>query len=810
MAIFKNVYYDHRFKKIHLWELEDNGTTSYKILDYSHDYYILDRTKRSNIKSIFGEPVIKKIANNKEELALLKESGERLFESDLNEVVKFLQERYGNQEYKIDMKNYNIYNLDIENEYPVSETINLIGLENYHTGEIFQFGLQPYSGEDTNKTYYYCKSEEELLTAFCKFLKYKKVEYITGWNVHMFDIPKIQDRLDYHQLKCSLSPIGKITRKNDGSVDIAGICILDGMELYKKFTFKNQPSFSLDFIGNLEVGEGKIGYEGAILDFWRTDWNRFCDYNVQDLKLCGKIDNKKKFVALAVGMGTDSRIPFNKVLSPISVIEGDLIKELHANNMVLEDISHNIDFEKTRKIEGGHVETYPGFHKYQLSIDAESMYPHNIMMYNISKETKVVNPSIDEIPNLIKSHLPGIYYRKEQGIMPRITKKTFDERKSLKKKMFAAKKEHNYDLADYYDSQQMIRKIKINSIFGASANPYFHFYDFDNASEITAGGRDSIQYVAKCIDDYFSKEFYKVSKRIYPNSTLNDKSVPNRIRALLDTDSVYFNVGSLYHGLKTETDFLTFSLEFEEKVLKPFLKNIMDIYAERYNTKNLLNFKREKIILKNYVQAKKKYACYSIANEDEIYDKPKLSVTGIETKKSDLCKFSRERLDKLLKSMFEDEEPNKERMLKIIRTDYEEMKKQTISEIALPKGIGDYDKYFVDISSNQSFIKGTPIFNRASIYYNHIIKEYNLPYVEIRTGTKMKYVFVKDNNKYKTNVVGFVGNWPEEFNKIFTIDYDEIFEKQYMNIAQRMFDTLGFGLVTLKESKLMKMFEDDE
>ncbi len=115
-------------------------------------------------------------------------------------------------------------------------------------------------------------------------------------NCAMFDFPKIQDRIDTLRLKCSMSPIGKVIRKFDGSVDIVGIEILDSMELYKKFTFKNQPSFSLNAIGKLEVNDQKIDYEGSILSFWKSDWNAFCDYNCQDLKLVTKIEMKKEAI----------------------------------------------------------------------------------------------------------------------------------------------------------------------------------------------------------------------------------------------------------------------------------------------------------------------------------------------------------------------------------------------------------------------------------------------------------------------------------------------------------------------------------
>lgn len=810
MSTFITVYYDSWKNKMHLWELDDNGKPNHLILDHELEYYVLDKTGTSNITSEFGEPVVRKVAKNRQAIEQLKESGERVFESDIKQTVKFLQKRYEGQEIKVDIKKYNIFNVDIETEWPESETINLIGIEDYHTGEVFQLGLKPYTGENKQIKYVHCKTEAELLETFCRFLKLKNVQIVYGWNILNYDFPKIQERIDTLRLKCSMSPIGKVIRKFDDTVEIVGIEQLDSMELYKKFTFKNQPSFSLNAIGKLEVNDQKIDYEGSILSFWKSDWNAFCDYNCQDLKLVTKIEMKKKLIPLAIGMGTDSRIQFSDVVSPIAVTEGDLLKEMHENNMVMEDITHNIPFEKTRSIIGGHVESYHGFYNFQCSIDCTSMYPHNTMMYNISKETKVTNPTEDQIPFLIKSHIPGVYYKKGQGLLPKITKKSFDKRKHYKKLMFQEKSNGNYDLAEYYDSQQLIQKIKINAFFGASANPHFHFYDFDNASQITAAGRDGIQYVSNNIN-VFLKDFHKIAKEYYPNYRQVDIKDKKIFISILDTDSVYFSLEHIYKSIGVEMSYLDFVLDFEKRILEPFLKKIMDEYAARYNTENLLHFKREKIILKSLVQAKKKYACLSIANEDEIYkDGPKLSVTGIETKKSDLCSFSRIHLNSLLELAFEGDRPDKQKMLKFVRDNYKEFLKQPITELAIPKGIGSMEKYESDISiDNKNFVTRTPIFNRASMVYNLVIKQNNFPYVEIKTGSKMKYIFVKPNNKYKTDVIGFIGTWPKEFDNIFKIDFDEQFDKQYLNVAQRLFDAIGLGLITLKDSKLLSLIEDD-
>ena len=248
-------------------------------------------------------------------------------------------------------------------------------------------------------------------------------------------------------------------------------------------------------------------------------------------------------------------------------------------------------------------------------------------------------------------------------------------------------------------------------------------------------------------------------------------------------------------------------MRFEKEFFNDFLNKCVDIYASNHNTINLLNFKREKIITKMYVQAKKKYITQIVANEKKIYKDPTTKVTGVEINKSDLCAFSRKKLKDLADLMFEGDTPDKDKMTQFIRKTYKEFVQQPLEQISTPKGVGDYDKYSIPLSLPFQYKAHTPMANKASIIYNYIIKERKLPLQEVSNGTKIKYIYVLESNKYKTNVIGYVGNFPKEFSKIFIFDLDTQFEKQFLNIAQRMFDTLGFGTIQMKDSKINKLFD---
>jgi len=819
MRTFKNIYYDSWKNKMYLWEYDsDTDRTEMKEFDHEIEYYVLDKSGKSLIKSIYGDPVIRRVTKSKDKLKELKESGEKLFESDLSEEVKFLHKRYDPEEnLLVDYNKFVIANIDIEIQtegvFPKPEEalfpINLVTIQLLRTGEIYTLGLNPYTGNKLDKSvnYLHCKSEEQLIQNLCKILKHKKVTSITGWNttgeLGGFDIPYIVNRIERLGLDCSLSPMNKHIKQYNGNIEIPGIADFDLLKLYKKYTYVNQPSYSLNYIGLVEVNEGKLDTEGSIQDLWKRDWNLFVEYNIQDVLLVSKIEKKKKLIEQAINFYTLTRTPPNKVCSTVAVAEGYIKKFLMRRNLV---IPNRKEITSNEKIKGAFVSAVPGFYLYSINIDATSLYPSLMRQFNISPETQRLYPK--DIEGLIKTNMDGLYFTKEQGIIPEIVTEMFNLRKYHKELASKYELEGDVEKFEYHDSQQLIYKIFINSLYGAFLEKSFHFFDINNGSCITSMGREIIQYVAKNVNNFLINEFPTFAKQHYPNFK-NSITKKNKI-SVIDTDSNYINLEEIFISCNTGLDFLHFTLDFEEKILQPFLNKIMKEFAEKYDTENLIQFKREKIILKQYVQCKKKYITQIIANEKKIYKEPIVKITGIELNKSDLCKFSKDSLGKLCEIMFEGERPNKQNMLNHIRKAFNEFKTHNINEISTPKGVKDYDAYSIELDQSYSNFKPhTPIHNRASIIYNQTIKDNNLPYMEIFNGTKLKFIYTKENNKYKSNIIGFIGNYPKEFESIFTIDYEEQFNTQYLNIAQRFFDTLGFGQVTLKDSKLLRLIEEE-
>jgi DNA polymerase elongation subunit (family B) len=530
-----------------LWESK-NGKTVYSCLDHKAAYYVKDPTDTSDITDIYGTRVIKKFAESKKALSQIRKAV-KTYESDISEEVKFLHARYGDSEERVPSSDYNTVALDIEievvGEFPKPELakypINLITINFINRGKVWTIGNRPYTGDSELVKNYECvEDEKQLLTRFIEVWRRSKIDIVTGWNVDTFDLQYIINRCKNLNVDCSdLSPVGKVEVKKNGKCFIAGITILDYIDLYKKFSFTPQPSYKLEYICQYELKKGKKHYEGSIFDIYKNDWNLFVEYNIVDTILIGDLEAKRKFIDLAINLCTESRTPLEKVVSSIWVIEGYILRYLHRYNKIMPDRQSSEESEYDEDDEddgllGGYVEAHPGFYKFLLSFDVESLYPHMIMMFNISPETKIKNPESSE--GLIKSPVEGVYYSKQTGILPEIVETIFKERKAFKTKMFEAEKDGNEELTEYYDSMQMVRKILINSIFGVLGNRFFHFFDNDNASVITAGGRELIQFLSQSTNSYFKDFLPKIITKTYPEcSTVK---APARSVHVADTDSV--------------------------------------------------------------------------------------------------------------------------------------------------------------------------------------------------------------------------------------------------------------------------------
>jgi DNA polymerase elongation subunit (family B) len=681
----------------------------------------------------------------------LVNSGMKCCETDIPETIKFLQKYYAKVDLKPDMSIFKIGILDVEvesgTEFPdpteAKYPINLITIRNLKNKKTYTFANRPYTGNSkTVDKYESFENERDLLIAFLSFTRHCNFDIITGWNVLDFDIRYIHNRLKAHGIESSMSPINIYYEDDKGNITIGGINILDYQQMYKEFLKKQLSSYSLNYVCLLELNEGKLELEGAVNQIYKTDWNRFVEYNINDVELVDKLNTKLKLINLCVTLAYQALIPFEKTLTTVPMVEGYLLKALHAHNMVMNDRA--AVSEHREEYTGGYVFAQPGFYENVISLDVESLYPHLVMQFNISPETIIMNP--EKTDGLIKSTVDGVYYRTDvEGFIPQLVKGVFKERKefknimkvltlhqkgldeetiskrlhltldSVENKLEIIKKDN--ETVEYYDLQQYVRKIFINAVYGTLAQPYFHYYNINNAKAVTTSGQVLIKCLAEAINKFLMSKY-----------DLKEKPV-----IIIDTDSCYVHINSVLKKINAtilnNKELIDFCLKYIDDELSDVIDTALNTYAETYHTKQLINFKHEKIISKQAVIVKKHYISQVIYNEGDYYDPPKMKYTGVQTVRSDTPEFCRKKLPALIDVIFDS--LDRDKVANEIYNLREQFLHAPLGTIASTKGLNSYNEYAqlmsVYLDQGVFFKPHCPIHVQAAITYNFMIEKFKLP-----------------------------------------------------------------------------------
>lgn len=844
---YKNISYDAWKNRVHLW-WNENGEDKYGVMNNELRYYVDDPEGKSKIRDVYGNKVIPQIAKNIFKLKENRSYNLKMYESDIDPEVRFLHDRYERNNLKPDIAKYQICYLDIEiqveDEFPEpSEAkfpINLITVYMSKFDAFYTFGLQPYYGKKNTK-YIHCQTETELLKRFVSFFNRCKVDILTGWNILGFDIDYIINRCKNIGLDVSLSPLkfyrrdfsprGMFKKKekaeepSDNGDDapeeteakkpeteefhylIPGISILDYMMFFRdmKFQQKRFDSYSLQNIGMEVLGRGKLEYEGSLNELYKNDWDKFVDYNIEDVQLVMDLDKVKKFISLAISLAHNSLIPIEKIFSAVAVTEGQILNYFHARNMVMNDKIYT----KKEKLVGAYTKANAGFYKNGISIDAESLYPNMILHWNVSPENLVMWPDEETTKNLQANPLSkkeGIYYKKDKGFLCEITEINYKERKQLKNLKLKYEQEKNKELEEYYDLQQNIRKVFLNSIYGCLSNKGFHYYDIRLAKTITLSGQAILKFMEKDLVKYFDEEYFK-------DKPTKVGKVSSRI-ILMDTDSLYLCFDDVRNTVYPNLPDPEWAKVFMNDVYEPLVTATCEKFFNQFNTTSKMKFKIEKVIRKIVVFGKKNYACIYSMNEGIEYPKGKRSITGFASKKSDRPKYFRKQLEILIDTVLNSESKSDtiEEMNRIRR----EMLEQPIEMIATPKNITDFDKFRGHFTENHDaedpsdsiiFHETPPIHVKAGIIYNFFLKKFKLSNFPAKNGAAIKYIYVKENNAYNFYCFGFVGQCPEKVKSLFTIDYDKQFETNVIQPMQTVFDSMAWGGINIDTADIENFFK---
>jgi DNA polymerase elongation subunit (family B) len=369
---------------------------------------------------------------------------------------------------------------------------------------------------------------------------------------------------------------------------IAGTEVIDFLALYRKYTFSEEPSYKLDYIGGKVTGEHKEPLKDGY-QTWRTDWTLFIKYNWQDVRLLKLIEMHERMFQLCVTAASEAHVPFSFVFESKKMLVGFVMNHLHQHNLVFPAFRE----QSKEEYPGAFVYSIPGFYTWLVSYDYRSLYPSIMMTFNTSPETKVVKPmdyvmTAEERATLIESPWTHggkyrVYFRKDkEGIVPQVTRLLFDGRASLKNKMKAAKKAGDHEMTAVYDMMQKVYKVLGNSLYGLLGSNFFPFYDVDNAASITAFGRNLIKFTIEQLAHYLNEEVASDQRfikafgyvpeidRSFLGTTMDsDGQVLFKRMSHGDTDSFYCKVGDLFEEFRkkqgTGTEVIVYKGHEEEE-----------------------------------------------------------------------------------------------------------------------------------------------------------------------------------------------------------------------------------------------------
>ena len=745
--------------------------------------------------------------------------GFRIYGND-RYVSQYISEKYPEDEIKFDISKIRLYTIDIEvaseNGFPdvesSAEEILLITIQDYNTKNIITWGVKPFTNKQSNVDYILCSSEYDLLNRFIEWWSLNPPDVITGWNCQLYDIPYICRRLSRvlgeKQMK-RLSPWGLNTeneiyvsgRKNV-YFDVGGITQLDYLDLYKKFTYKAQESYRLDHIADVELGQKKLDHSefDTFKDFYTNGWQKFVEYNIIDVELVDRLEDKMKLIELALTMAFDAKVNFGDVFYQVRMWDNIIYNYLKRRNIVIPPKERTA---KDAKYAGAYVkEPIPGVYDWVVNFDLNSLYPHLIMQYNISPETllderhpttnveKILNQEISfEMYKDYAVCANGAMYRKDvRGFLPELMEKMYGDRVIFKKKMIEAKKEYektkNKELVKEIarcNNIQMAKKISLNSAYGAIGNQYFRYYKLANAEAITLSGQVSIRWIENKMNQYLNK-------------LLKTEDVDYVIAS--DTDSIYLNMGPLvdrvYEGREKTTEsivsFLDKICEMElEKYIESSYQELAD-YVNAYDQK--MQMKRENIADRGIWTAKKRYILNVWNSEGVAYTEPKLKIMGIEAVKSSTPAPCRSMIKSALRLMMNGTEDDVIEYIEQCRREFRTLPPESI---AFPRTASDVKKYQ---SSADIYAKGTPIHVRGALLFNHYVKQNKLTnkYSLIANGEKIKFLYLKKPNIIQENIISFIQDFPKELGLDKYIDHDLQFEKAFLEPLKSILDAIGWSV----------------
>jgi DNA polymerase elongation subunit (family B) len=717
------------------------------------------------------------------------------------------------------------------------------------------------------------KTEKKLLEYFLMIWKAIDPTIVVGWNSDYFDVPYVYYRLKKvfdKKTANSLSPLGYVREQpwsDKQPISISGVSSLDYMRMYKKFIPKTQPSYKLDYIGKKEVGLGKIKFDGNLDKLFREDIGKYVDYNMNDVEILIKLDEKLSFIELSVQICHFAHTSYENIYYSSIVLDGVIYTWLKRKEIISPNkpVTNNPSLKRSdeddekddEKFKGAIVkDPQIGLHDWLTDEDLKALYPSNIRSVNIGLETiigRVVDVRLQELEGLGVDYLNllhlekdfeevyiekingdrtkvntnklvqlikknnytisgnGIIFRTDKvSIIAEVLAEWSDKRDWYKDLMKQERKNGNFDKAKFYDIFQSVFKVFSNSIYGCLALASFRYTDekkwLSTATTLTG------QVITK-------------SSIIFTNEMLSEElGYEDDFVVASDTDSMYIKCFPIVQkrlgniDVNDDERIIPVVRQIAEE-LKVKINSYYDILAkEAFNIQGVHQFliKPEYIIKKAYWSDKKKYACYLVEKEGTPIKKgEEFDFKGLDLMKSNFPIKFREFSEKMIIDILLG--ATKEQIDKNVLDFKKYTETAPFKEISLPSGLRTFNNKIAQKAPNgkifSTLSKGATSHVKAACYYNDLLKFKGLDkkYQQLQEGDSVHYSYLKEN-PYNIAVLGCNGydDPPEilEFIEKF-MDREHNFNSIILKKIQKVYDNLKWGSPNFNENvnEFLKYFK---